>query len=1454
MVVLQDEKSGPEPSSEEIQEQPKSSPPSTYLFAFTNPRQLGIILCAVCTAGVVAAGKTVYTVLLGRTFDVVAKYGASALSGQELFAQISQWCGYMTVLGVGMWALSSMDMALWITSGELRAVTARETLFSRMIEKEMDWFDTRGDGMSSLIIQTQGRIRELQTAASQALGFLVYDTLVFVACLIVAFYYSWKLTLVVLSTCVPSVVILFLINRQLDPAIRAQKQQLAYAAKHAVAALTAIELVKVYNGEGHEQWQYQKAIKGAARHYFRQVLCKCGQMGYIKLWMNMLFVVGFYFAVVLADQGSLTPGNALTTFYAALTAFQALEAVGPHWLVLAKGMAAGKSLAALAEDASQYSEGKSHDFRSQSQGYRPLRCDGDIELQNVSFAYPSNLSRQVIAPCSMFFPAGAVTFLVGRSGSGKSTLGNLLVRFYEPLSGKITMDGIPLERLDLGWLRSNVTLIQQSSILFNDSLGNNVALGARNLSTVSTDDVIKACGVALLQPTIAAMPEGLSTQVGPGGYSLSGGQRQRVALARARLRDSPVLILDEVTSGLDPANRSLIMDALRLWRRGKTTIIITHEVAQIEDSEYVYVMDSGRLVQAGYQKGLVSDSSGLFATLMFRGLYDNENQPFYNGRMSLGVGTTRITGLRRKDLWIEPMDEETRLDGELPRTISVNNRPRKEISPSALLDQGNHDSERSSTDIVRQSGLAVRNSRLSMSTISRHERVPYQPDNSKRAQSRASFTAFINDILLKKKTGIGKGEDDEPTKTPPLSAILRTVWPNLNKKSRVQLVLGLLLCLVTAGCQPAFSILFAQLTAAFWAKGNPQAEARIWGIYLAIVAIVEAVSTFLAYLLMECVGQAWVNTLRAEAFSRILSQPKSWFDMANHSSGRISECLDWSAEEMRKLVGQFLPIMVIVTSMVGSSIAWAIIIRWDLTLVALTALPPAVLAARWNSQTSDKWESICNTAAEKTSAIFTEAFSNIRVVRALTLERHFAGKYAKSVEAAYRLGKRRAAYAGFFYGLYQSIPFFITSFVFWYGTTLIRDGKLAVTDELKVINLLLFSMGNSIMLLGNIPQLAAAKTTAVQMLYYSHLSHDTSHEHQGTERVATPLPLQLNNLRFAYPSRPAVPVLRNLNLRIDPGTSTAIVGASGCGKSTIASLILCLYEPDPSPELVRTPTHHLHPKHRSHTLAPLTFSSRSASILSTQHLRSQCAYVPQQPFLFPGTIRENILYGLPEASTLAYNLLIASRQAGLHNFVSSLPEGYNTPVGDGSGLGLSGGQMQRVAIARALVRRPKLLVLDEPTSSLDASAAEEIRAVIKGLVRERGREMAVVVVTHSKEMMKVVDRIAVVEGGVVAEVGDYEDLIARGGCFTTLVGGEAEMRRREKERRKKQKEARRIHHERSDKDLEIEADLKVEEARDQAWPLPVKTVNEDALRRLEGRASVSARRKSSRENRFRRKE
>ena len=190
--------------------------------------------------------------------------------------------------------------------------------------------------------------------------------------------------------------------------------------------------------------------------------------------------------------------------------------------------------------------------------------------------------------------------------------------------------------------------------------------------------------------------------------------------------------------------------------------------------------------------------------------------------------------------------------------------------------------------------------------------------------------------------------------------------------------------------------------------------------------------------------------------------------------------------------------------------------------------------------------------------------------------------------------------------------------------------------------------------------------------------------------------------------------------------------------------------------------------------APLTFAHAPPSELSTSSLRSHMAYVPQHPFLFPTSVRENIAYGLHDASPYREPMHIetAARRAGIHDFVVSLPSGYDTLVGEG-GLSVSGGQAQRLALARALVRRPKLLVLDEPTSALDAAGAEEVRRLVRGLCEQEGT--AVVVVTHSKEMMRAVDRVVMVEAGSVVESGRYEDLAVVGGPFAAMVGGGAWM-------------------------------------------------------------------------------
>lgn len=249
-------------------------------------------------------------------------------------------------------------------------------------------------------------------------------------------------------------------------------------------------------------------------------------------------------------------------------------------------------------------------------------------------------------------------------------------------------------------------------------------------------------------------------------------------------------------------------------------------------------------------------------------------------------------------------------------------------------------------------------------------------------------------------------------------------------------------------------------------------------------------------------------------------------------------------------------------------------------------------------------------------------------------------------------------------------------------------------------------------------------------------------------------PIKLTNINFCYPSRPHTLVLKNVCVDIVENSCTAIVGRSGSGKSTIASLLLSLYEAPVSRN--GRPT--------------VTFGGQDILRLHVPTLRSQIAIVSQQPTIFPGTIFANISYGMEKTTSLSSvpSIRAAAQAAGIDDFIISLPRGYFTIIGDG-GIGLSGGQKQRLVIARALLREPQVLILDEATSSLDPAGAEIVRQTVKDLVSSR-RGLTVIIITHSKEMIEIADHVIVLDRGVVVEDGSYRVLSQKvGGKLHELI-------------------------------------------------------------------------------------
>ncbi|QUC18991.1 uncharacterized protein UV8b_03232 [Ustilaginoidea virens] len=595
-----------------------------------------------------------------------------------------------------------------------------------------------------------------------------------------------------------------------------------------------------------------------------------------------------------------------------------------------------------------------------------------------------------------------------------------------------------------------------------------------------------------------------------------------------------------------------------------------------------------------------------------------------------------------------------------------------------------------------------------------------------------------------------------------VGSMLGTVWQSLGHRDRVALVSAILLCLAAAATTPAFAFCLAQLLSAMWSTTNKREKGLKWALYLIGIAFADGVCTAGGHFLFEKVGQRWIDRLRQDAFSNALEQSSSWFRRPQGAPALLVQCLDRNGQEMRTIMGKIMPILIVVLSIMCISIIWALVICWKLTMVTLAALPVILLAIKMYSTVSSTWEKRCNDSALTSSAVLREVLLNFEFVRAFSLHTYFQEKQSEAVRQGLQMGLKRALFTSPTFGLYQSMTLPLVAMVFYYGTTLAskESSGTTVNEVLQVINLLLFCIGNSFELLNNLPQLTAAKVAAVELLAYARMPKTVSSRGVSAIQLSCPLPIRLRNVDFSPEDSPKV--LKGVCLEIQPGSFLAVVGSSGSGKSTLLSLLLGTNIPDGLPE---------------HGIASeFSFNGAPFSVVDVQHLQSMMAYVPQAPFLFPGTIRENIAYGIQSTCPGALQKAVteASKAAGIHDFIVSLPDGYSTVVGDG-GQALSGGQAQRVNIARALARKPRLLVLDEPTSALDPESTSTFREMIGCLMRTGHEEcagMAVVVATHSVEMMQMVDEVVVLEGGRKVEQGRYDDLVARQDHLWRLVNSE----------------------------------------------------------------------------------
>lgn len=561
--------------------------------------------------------------------------------------------------------------------------------------------------------------------------------------------------------------------------------------------------------------------------------------------------------------------------------------------------------------------------------------------------------------------------------------------------------------------------MQQESILFRDTIENNLKISAEMPKTIEDDIVQRAIQIAMLSGTIIDFPDGIKTFLEEAGNDLSGGQRQRLAIARAIIRNTPVLILDEAMSALEITSRSLVLDAIRSWRRGRTTIIITHDIAQIGANDRVIVMQDGQVVQQGYRYMLENDQRGAFMTLVSDShetrtdadqKFPTKNlMPEIQNRASIPRGRNHRSQIQRLSLADKRKSLSNLLYGEKhdnfigfsnsrwsfadfnssrwqnnhlrsspsPFCQSVAERPYSEFQIDDYLDFDNP-AELTTEQESRCSGIAARATIL---------RGPVVPDLSDVSGSE------VEEVTC----SIASAE-----KPPGLFSFVKLALWSQNRKLAVFVGLGF--AVISGVSMPAFSYTFSHLLASIFPKadGEPGSTSVLWPLIVLLVSAIDALFTFANILVLEIAGERWIYRLRRLAFQKVLTRDYSWFitpissasivpkvgaaesieqilqeksschTVGGRSAVAISNIVINDSEDTQLILSRFIGPLISSAFMMTAGILWAFAVGWQLTLVGLGVAPIAVLTGRYMSSSASKWTELYNTQREEYLAIAYE--------------------------------------------------------------------------------------------------------------------------------------------------------------------------------------------------------------------------------------------------------------------------------------------------------------------------------------------------------------------------------------------------------------------------------------------------------------------------------------------------
>lgn len=923
--------------------------------------------------------------------------------------------------------------------------------------------------------------------------------------------------------------------------------------------------------------------------------------------------------------------------------------------------------------------------------------------------------RPVLEDFSLRIEAGETVAVVGTSGSGKSTVSLLLPRFYDVSAGRVLVGGHDVRELTLDSLRAAIGLVPESSFLFSDSVRDNIAYGHPD----ATDAQVRAAArAAQADGFISELPEGYDTKVGEQGLTLSGGQRQRIALARAILTDPRLLVLDDATSAVDARVEHEIHEALRGVMAGRTTLLIAHRASTLALADRVAVLDGGRLVDLGTQEEL-ADRCPLYRRLL--------------------TDPDELGGVER-----DPAGELAgAFDGEF-----------------AADGPGDPAADADGRDGVRDgaAGRAEADGPITPELWVRREQ-----------EAEAGGAGMAARAAAAAGPGIGAAMAGLPA-TPELLAQVAALPPatdtpdvDEDRAVRPERSYGLRRLLDGFGGPLAFALALVTVDAlaglmlpVLIRQGIDDGVRRgaLIGVWTAAaVALVVVLAQWAAQIggnrMTGRIGERILYALRLKIFAQLQRLGLDYYE--RELTGKIMTRMTTDVDALSTFLQTGL-VTALVSMLTFFGIFIALLaIDLQLALVVFATLPPLIIGTYFFRKQSVRAYELARERISVVNGDLQESVAGLRIVQAFRREGRGAERFAARSDA-YRQARVRGQFLiSVYFPFVQLLSSVAAALVLIVGAG--RVGSETLTAGALVAYLLyidlFFAPVQQLSQVFDGYQQASVSLGRIQEL----LREPTTTPAVERPRAVPALrgAITFDDVHFHYGDDGEEPALAGIALSIPAGQTVAFVGETGAGKSTLVKLVARYY--DPSSGAVRV-------------------DGTDLRELDLTGYRRRLGVVPQESYLFAGTVRDAIAYGRPDATDAEVEA--AARAVGAHAMIATLDGGYLHEVAE-RGRNLSAGQRQLLALARAELVDPDVLLLDEATASLDLATEAVVNQATDRLVGRR----TTLVVAHRLTTAARADRVVVLDQGRIVEDGSHGQLLAREGRYAelwrTFTGEEEEL-------------------------------------------------------------------------------